>query len=75
MHSRLRRVCYHVYPNARFRFNPLETCVICLGQRTNSVLQCGHAYHWECVQTWLEAQNTCPVCRTWQRRIVEMRME
>ena len=26
-------------------------------------LACRHAYHKECVQTWLEGHNTCPLCR------------
>ena len=68
-------MCYHVYPQARFRFNELETCAVCLCNRTDSVLQCGHAYHWKCVHTWLSAKNTCPVCRARQKRVIEHRME
>jgi len=71
----LRRVRYHVYPYARVCIRELEVCTICLGQRTDAVLQCGHVYHWECVSAWLDAKNTCPICRARQKRFVEHRME
>ena len=48
-----------------------QTCPICLCERTDAVLQCGHAFHWDCVHVWLDAHNTCPVCRTHQRRLKE----
>ena len=75
MRRRLRRVRYHIYPYARVCLRELEVCTICLGSRTDAVLQCGHMYHWECVQQWLDTQNTCPVCRARQKRFVEHRVE
>ena len=44
-----------------------EECSICqenmLVGNTVLKLACRHAYHAECVQTWLERHNTCPLCR------------
>jgi hypothetical protein len=62
---------HFVYPSARFLVKERETCCICLCQRTDAVLQCGHPYHWDCVNVWLDANNTCPICRAHQCRWVE----
>ena len=49
-------------------------CVICLGSidfisDQVSVLKCGHAYHYECVDQWLATfQANCPECRAAVRR-------
>lgn len=47
------------------RFEP--ECSICQEdmQEGSCVLKlaCRHAYHKDCVQTWLEGHNTCPLCR------------
>ena len=26
-------------------------------------LKCGHFYHYDCIQPWVEADNSCPLCR------------
>lgn len=54
---------YIVYTDAKFETNEHEMCAICLCQKTDSVLQCGHRFHWECVNGWLDGNKTCPVCR------------
>ncbi|KAK1420881.1 hypothetical protein QVD17_22823 [Tagetes erecta] len=57
-----------------FRFGSLTgdktglECAVCLSQfDPNQVLRllpkCNHAFHVECVDTWLEAHSTCPLCR------------
>ncbi|KAI4377555.1 hypothetical protein MLD38_015161 [Melastoma candidum] len=57
-----------------FRFSSLKgnkeglECVVCLARfeptETLRLLpKCGHAFHVECVDTWLDAHSTCPLCR------------
>lgn len=46
----------------------LETCAICLEDPqqgdTVRVLQCGHSFHRECIDRWLNKENkACPVCK------------
>lgn len=45
-----------------------ETCTICQdhGEDADMWTQlspCGHRFHWQCAQTWLESHKTCPLCR------------
>ena len=48
-------------------------CVICMETvgYQKAVLNCGHAFHVECINRWIigEQKNSCPVCR---RRIFNM---
>ncbi|KAL5714544.1 RING-type E3 ubiquitin transferase [Ranunculus cassubicifolius] len=57
-----------------FRFAALRghkeglECSVCLNRfEPNEVLRllpkCKHAFHVECVDTWLDAHSTCPLCR------------
>ncbi|PIN08601.1 hypothetical protein CDL12_18819 [Handroanthus impetiginosus] len=57
-----------------FRFSSLKgqkdglECAVCLNKfEGNEVLRllpkCKHAFHVECVDTWLDAHSTCPLCR------------
>ncbi|CAN4111927.1 unnamed protein product [Withania somnifera] len=43
-------------------------CVVCLnevisGGDCRKLPKCGHIFHLECVDTWLECNWTCPICR------------
>lgn len=40
-------------------------CSICYEEITNnaSKLDCGHIYHKECIDKWLQVNSTCPYCR------------
>ncbi|GLT71932.1 hypothetical protein SLA2020_439140 [Shorea laevis] len=57
-----------------FRFGSLRgqkdglECAVCLARfESTEVLRllpkCKHAFHVECVDTWLDAHSTCPLCR------------
>lgn len=44
-------------------------CSICLEEyhgkdRVRSLAQCGHLFHAECIDQWLQKNNTCPMCRS-----------
>ena len=49
-------------------------CSICLesindtNKKTN--LNCGHCYHSECIEEWLNENDTCPYCRESQNPTV-----
>jgi hypothetical protein len=44
-----------------------DTCAVCQeplepGQVVRRVLRCGHTFHHTCLDQWLEANATCPMC-------------
>lgn len=41
------------------------SCSICLDETTKCerTLYCGHQFHDQCIEKWLEDHNTCPNCR------------
>ena len=45
-----------------------EKCTICLDKYKNKdikrILKCNHGFHQGCIDTWLENNTNCPVCRT-----------
>ena len=41
-----------------------EMCPVCFEEVGSGVqLQCGHAFHEECISTWFMKKTTCPMCR------------
>lgn len=44
-----------------------EACIICQVEYEEDeiigTLDCGHAYHGECVKRWLSVKNLCPICK------------
>lgn len=45
-----------------------EDCAICLaefatGEEIRVLPQCGHGFHVECIDMWLESHSSCPSCR------------
>ena len=42
-------------------------CTICLLQytdETKKATECQHIFHQECIDRWLQENNSCPLCRT-----------
>lgn len=49
-----------------------EHCAVCLsefspGQQARLLPNCRHSFHVECIDGWLVAHTTCPLCRTQAR--------
>ena len=44
--------------------NSATTCGICLDkiQIQGSIDSCSHEFCFECIKTWSQTQNTCPLC-------------
>ncbi len=45
----------------------VEPCPICqepIAVGDQEITDCGHAFHTECLATWVEIDATCPICRT-----------
>jgi len=45
-----------------------NTCAICIEEwqmgEVSKELPCRHAFHTDCIVSWLESHGTCPICRT-----------
>ncbi|XP_037425010.1 RING-H2 finger protein ATL52-like [Triticum dicoccoides] len=56
-----------VYEQADALAAPMD-CAVCLGQveageKLRGLPKCAHLFHADCVQAWLRAHSTCPMCR------------
>jgi hypothetical protein len=44
-------------------------CSICLDtideNTTNRALNCGHIYHFQCINTWIKHNSICPLCKSY----------
>ena len=44
-----------------------DNCSICLENYNKdniiNVLKCGHKYHKDCIDDWINDNNNCPLCR------------
>jgi NACalpha-BTF3-like transcription factor len=48
-------------------FKKMEVCSICFESLEDDKIhttKCSHSYHKECLEKWLNKNNTCPICRT-----------
>ncbi|KAM7359300.1 uncharacterized protein ACRADG_004990 [Cochliomyia hominivorax] len=45
---------------------PADDCPLCLSPMTNNMvyLNCGHAFHQQCLKKLRKHQDNCPLCRT-----------
>lgn len=57
-------------PSSIIKFSPTcqnHTCAICLcdfeDDDNTSVISCNHNFHVDCINTWFESRDTCPICR------------
>jgi hypothetical protein len=43
-----------------------KCCAICLSslQNPNTLKDCNHQFHGECIDEWFQKSTTCPICRT-----------
>jgi hypothetical protein len=52
----------------RFKMDTSERCCICISSfgldETVEVLPCNHAFHEQCLTSWLNLRDSCPVCRS-----------
>ena len=44
------------------------SCSVCMmeygeGETPALLVSCGHHFHWDCINPWLERSDTCPLCR------------
>lgn len=47
--------------------NGNQECSVCIEEisvENFKRLICGHAFHVACINTWLQENNNCPMCRT-----------
>eukprot|EP01118_Nematostelium_gracile_P019335 TRINITY_DN8935_c0_g1_i1.p1 TRINITY_DN8935_c0_g1~~TRINITY_DN8935_c0_g1_i1.p1 ORF type:complete len:285 (+),score=62.36 TRINITY_DN8935_c0_g1_i1:58-912(+) len=65
--TELRQLPIHTFQSSRAKENE-SSCIICQQDYTDGeklrTLRCFHAFHQECIDTWLKNKTTCPVCFT-----------
>jgi len=53
----------------------MTECTICLLEYTDETktnTKCNHMFHIECLDRWLQANNTCPLCRHILKPVTEI---
>ena len=48
-----------------------KNCSICLLSLGNDIIElnCGHNFHFKCINDWMKKNNTCPLCREQKQEI------
>ncbi|CAN6169783.1 unnamed protein product [Urochloa humidicola] len=60
---------YACHPDEHDGTAAARECAVCLGaveegEMVRRLPACGHVYHVECIDRWLAAHRTCPLCRS-----------
>ena len=56
----------------KYEADKTHICIICLGEinllntENLDVLTCGHFFHKDCIQPWIDTNEKCPLCREHQ---------
>ena len=59
--------CKRMIQNGKYcKTHFIGECSICLNSIETNITKtkCGHFFHKDCLEKWLETGNTCPECRT-----------
>ncbi|MBU38167.1 MAG: hypothetical protein CMA59_01435 [Euryarchaeota archaeon] len=62
------KFCYSAgHAHVMAEIGQAESCTICLGDYESGeelrLLPCGHCFHAECVDAWLQINRICPICK------------
>jgi E3 ubiquitin-protein ligase ATL10/75/76/77/78 len=65
----LKKIPVVEYETSKARGLPGTGCAICLGEfvdgeKVRLLPRCHHGFHVECIDVWLAAHSSCPICRS-----------
>ena len=71
LEAEIKRFPTYTYLSSNQSANPDSCCVICIssfevGQIVREIV-CGHEFHKECIDKWLNANIKCPICNKYLR--------
>jgi len=65
----INNVLGHTIQYKKIKSNSNSSCSICLdyymdNDKIRVLSKCKHIYHKNCIDKWVQKNNTCPICRT-----------